>query len=144
MVDKPLLAKGLAEIRDAVLRIRDVLPARFEDFAKDRTAREVVVLNLFVALQLCLTLAAHWLADEGRKVPAGYRDLFLALAGTGALEAGLASRLAAASGLRNLIAHRYGIIDWARIHAIAGRDLDDLLAFCTQLALRADQAPPGP
>lgn len=96
------------------------------------------MLNLFVALQHCLSLAAHWLADEGRKVPAGYRDLFLSLADTGTLEAGLASRLAGAAGLRNLIAHRYGVIDWTRIHAIASHDLDDLLAFCAQLAQRAD------
>lgn len=142
MVDKPLLAKVLADIRDAVLRIREVLPREVGDFANDRTAREVVALNLFVALQQCLSLAAHWLADEGRKVPGGYRDLFLALADTGVLEAGLASRLAAAAGLRNLIAHRYGVIDWARIHAIASHDLDDLLAFCEQLARRADQTSP--
>ena len=103
---------------------------------------EVVVLNLFVALQQCLSLAAHWLADEGRKVPAGYRDLFLALAETGVLDADLASRLAAAAGLRNLIAHRYGVIDWARIHAIATDDLDDLLAFCAQIARRADPTRP--
>lgn len=142
VVDKPLLAKGLAEIRDAVLRIRDVLPRELTEFARDRTAREVVVLNLFVALQQCLALAAHWLADEGRKVPAGYRDLFRELADTGTLEPDLASRLAAAAGLRNLIAHRYAVIDWNRIHAIASGDLDDLLAFCEQLARRAGPAAP--
>jgi hypothetical protein len=31
--------------------------------------REVVILNLFVALQECLSLAAHWLADAGLDVP---------------------------------------------------------------------------
>ena len=38
--------------------------------------------------------------------------------------------LAAAAGLRNLIAHRYGALDWSRIHVIAGTQLDDLLQFC--------------
>jgi uncharacterized protein YutE (UPF0331/DUF86 family) len=34
------------------------------------------------------------------------------------------------SGLRNLIAHRYGALDWQRIHTIAATQLDDLLRFC--------------
>jgi uncharacterized protein YutE (UPF0331/DUF86 family) len=49
----------------------------------------------------------------------------------------LAARLAAASGLRNLVAHQYGVLDWTRIHTLATERLDDLLAFCDQLASRA-------
>jgi len=139
VVDRTLLAKSIADIRDAVLRIREVLPSEEARFASDRTAREVVVLNLFVAVQQCLTLAAHRLADAGRSVPSGYRDLFHALAQTGVLPPDLATRLAAAAGLRNLIAHRYGVLDWKRIFAIATTGLDDLLAFCDALA-RADDS----
>jgi hypothetical protein len=63
MVDKTLLAKAIADVRDAVARIKEVLPAAPDDFARDRTAREVVALNLFVALQQCLSIAAHWLVS---------------------------------------------------------------------------------
>lgn len=133
MVDRALLAKALADIRDAVARIRQVLPADAAAFARDRTAREVVVLNLFVALQLCLSMATHWLADAGLDVPTGYREALLALGDRGLLSKELALRLAAASGLRNLIAHRYGVLDWQRIHLIAATQLDDLLQFCGEI-----------
>ncbi len=134
MVDKAVLAKKIASVRDAVARIRAVLPADVESFAADRTAREVVVLNLFVALQECVALAAHWLADSGADVPAGYRELFLSLARDGVLDASLAQKLAAASGLRNLVAHQYGVLDWNRIYEIASSHLDDLLSYCEALA----------
>lgn len=140
MVDKALLAKAIADIRDAVKRIREVLPEDAGDFATDRTIREVVVLNLFVALQQCLSLATHWLADAGRQVPSGYREVFMALADQKVLTADVAGRLATAAGLRNLIAHRYGVLDWGRIHAIASSDLGDLLEFTKQLARRSDDA----
>src|SRR3989304_5160486 len=65
VVDRALLGKQVATVRDAVTRIRAVLPASREAFEADRTAREVVVLNLFVAIQVCLDLAAHWLPHEG-------------------------------------------------------------------------------
>lgn len=140
MVDSAVLARKLAAIRDAVGRVRDVLPDSVETFRSDRTAREVVTLNLFLALQESIALATHWLADAGWDVPHSYGEVFTVLADRGVLERELALRLRAAAGLRNLIAHQYGIVDVDRIFAIASNDLGDLLAFCQQLAQRADAA----
>lgn len=76
---------------------------------------------------------------EGRlDVPAAYRDALLALGERGVLPPDLAERLAAASGLRNLIAHRYGVIDARRIHEIASTQLGDLLAFCEAIERAVD------
>ena len=138
MVDKALVASKIAAVRDAVTRIRAVLPPDVETFISDRTAREVTVLNIFVALQDCLSLAAHWLADLGLDVPESYADVFRRLGERGVVPADLAGRLAAASGFRNLVAHQYALLDWARVHAIASERLDDLLQFCDHLARSTD------
>lgn len=134
MVDKALLAGKVAAIRDAVARIRSVLPATADAFASDRTAREVVTFNLFLALQDAIALAAHWLADEGRTVPASYGEIFAALGAAGVIDDRLAGRLRAAAGLRNLVAHQYGVLDVNRVFQIARDDLDDLLTFCQQVS----------
>ena len=131
VVDRPLLAKQVATVRDAVARIRAMLPPSQEAFEGDRTAREVVVLNLFVAIQACLDLAAHWLADEGWDVPQRYGEIFLALADHGVIPRPLALRQVAATGFRNLVAHQYGALEWARLYATASSsELDHLEAFC--------------
>ncbi len=137
MVDNALLAVKVAAIRDAVARVRAVIPPDPRALADDRTAREVVVLNVFVALQECLDLAAHWLADDGREVPQSYREVFLALTKHEVISRDLAERLAHASGFRNLVAHRYGVLDPVLIHRIASHDLGDLEEFCAALASRA-------
>lgn len=137
MVDRAVLAEKIAAVRDAVARIREVLPPSAEELAADRTRREIVVLNLFVALQESLTLATHWLADAGLDVPQAYADVFRSLGERGLLEPALAARLAAAAGLRNLIAHRDGALDWRRLHDLATTRLDDVLALCEALAQRA-------
>ena len=139
MVDEAILAEKIASVRDAVARIREVLPPERESFRADRTVREVVILNLFVALQDCLSLAAHWLSDAGLDVPQSYAQVLLRLGERGVVAPDLAARLAAASGLRNLVAHRYGAIDWDRIHEIASTRLDELLAFCEALARKASE-----
>src|SRR5262245_24805221 len=108
VVDKAVLASKIAAVRDATARIRSVLPPSADAFRADRTAREVVIFNLLVAIQTCLDLAAHWLADEGWDVPPTYGDIFVALANHGVIDVALARRLAAAAGLRNLVARQYG------------------------------------
>ena len=137
MVDRTLLAKKIAAIRDATRRVRSVLPGELVDFERDRTVREVVVLNLFVALQGCLDLASHWVSDEGWDVPTSYGALFEMLADNGVIDAALARRLVAASGFRNLVAHQYGALDWRRVHSIARDGTADLEAFCAALANRS-------
>lgn len=137
VVDSALLAAKVATARDATARVRAVLPASTEAFIADRTAREVVTLNVFVAIQACLDLAAHWLADAGWEMPATYADVFGALARHGVIPSDLATRLAGAAAFRNLIAHQYGVLDWRRVYALAASDLGDLDGFCVTLADRA-------
>lgn len=114
-----------------------MLPPSREAFEADRTVREIVVLNLFVGIQTCLDLAAHWLADEGWDVPQRYGEIFVSLADHGIIPRSLAIRLVGAAGLRNLVAHQYGALDWARIYATAASSaLEDLDAFCAALAAK--------
>lgn len=134
MVDRGILAGKTAAVEDAVRQIREVLPANADALRGDRLVRESVILNLFVAIQECVSLASHALSDGGWSVPSTYAAVFLSLADHGILSSDLARRLGSAAGFRNLIAHRYGDIDTERLYAIASTGPDDLLAFCAELA----------
>ena len=133
MVDESVRAAKTAAILDAVQRIRETLPATAQEFLDDRSMREIVTLNLFVAIQAAIDLAIHWVADEGWAVPATYGEVFRALADHGVIDRGLAERLFKAAGLRNLIAHQYGDIDFALVYASASAELDDFVTFCGSL-----------
>jgi uncharacterized protein YutE (UPF0331/DUF86 family) len=104
VVDRALLAVRIASVRDATARIRSTLSPSADAFLADRTAREVVLLDLFLAIQTCVDLGAHWLADEGWVVPGSYADIFRALADHEIIERRLSLRLSSASGFRNLVA----------------------------------------
>lgn len=56
----------------AAARVRAVLPDSVDRLAADRTSREVVVLNLFVARQESVPLAAH---ARNSFLPTDYIDL---------------------------------------------------------------------
>jgi uncharacterized protein YutE (UPF0331/DUF86 family) len=137
VVDRALIAAKVAAVRDACGRVESVLPTTADAFLTDRTTREIVVLNVFVALQECMSLGTHWLADAGLDVPQTYGDVFRRLGDRGVIPVDLAGRLAAASGFHNLVAHQYGVLDWKRVYTVASEHLDDLLRFCDTLASRA-------
>jgi uncharacterized protein YutE (UPF0331/DUF86 family) len=137
VVDSALLAAKIPAVHDATTRVRTVLPDSADAFVTDRTAREVVTLNLFVAIRACLDLAAHWLADAGWNMPGNYADVFAALAEHGVISHELGTCLASAAAFRNLVARQYGVLDWRRVYALAASDLGDLDAFCATLARRA-------
>ena len=75
-------------------------------------------------------------------MPQSYGEVFTVLGERGVLDRELAQRLRSAAGLRNLIAHQYGILDFDRIFAIATSQRGDLLDFCEQLARRAGAEDP--
>lgn len=137
MVDRDIVAGKVAIIRDAVERVREVLPPEAALFVADRGTREIVALNLLVAIQESIDLAAHWIADAGLAVPGTQRELFDRLADHGIVSRDLASRLSAACGMRNVIAHQYGTVDWVRVHGAATSDLSDLEALCESAARQA-------
>jgi uncharacterized protein YutE (UPF0331/DUF86 family) len=59
------------------------------------------------------------------------------LADHGVISQVLALRLVGAAGLRNLVAHQYGAVQWGRIYgAASSSDLDELEAFSAALAAK--------
>ena len=134
MVDSAMLAAKLAIVRDAVNRIAAVLPPTLAEFRADRSAREIVTLNLFVAIQECLALASHILADAAWGVPKSYAESFTVLADHDVIEPELAARMRSAAGLRNLLAHQYGIVDFDRLYEFACDHSADLTAYSAALA----------
>lgn len=98
-------------------------------FFADAKARDLALFYLFLAIQECIDLAAHWVADEGWGEPDDAGSAFDLLAARGVIEAGTATALRAAAGLRNRIAHGYASLDYGRVHREAQAGLPALRRF---------------
>jgi uncharacterized protein YutE (UPF0331/DUF86 family) len=106
-------------------------------FAADRRDRDLAIFYLFLAIQECVDLAAHWVADAGWGAPDDAGSTFDVLAERRVLRPELADTLRKAAGLRNRIAHGYAMLDYARVQDEA---LDGLPALRTFLAAVAREA----
>lgn len=91
---------------------------------------------LQLAIQICIDIAAYLLATAGRPAPNRYQDLFTGLRPEG-LDERLATGLAQAAGLRNILVHDYLEIDDEIIWGALDH-LDDLRGFAAYVLDRLD------
>jgi uncharacterized protein YutE (UPF0331/DUF86 family) len=113
------VARATTRLDDA-LRLFDRPPEVFEAAVKDR---DLALFYLFLALQECIDLAAHWVADAGWGSPDDAGSTFDVMADRGAIPRELATTLRQGVGLRNRIAHGYAALDYQRVRAEALRDI---------------------
>lgn len=101
-------------------------PRKFNLSIKDR---DVATFYLFLAIQECIDLAAHWVVDEGWGSPDSAGESFDILAERHVIDGELANQLRGAVGLRNRIVHGYAAVDHRRLHREAKEGIQSLRSF---------------
>jgi len=134
VVDRDVVAARLASVADRVARVRARAKADPAALAADRDSLDLVAFNLMLAVQACLDVASHVIADEGWLPAAEFASAFRRLQEHGAISEPTASALVRAAGLRNVVAHAYGRVDVGLLHAAATLGTRDLERFTYELS----------
>jgi uncharacterized protein YutE (UPF0331/DUF86 family) len=108
-----------------------------EEFVADRRGRDLALFYLFLAIQECIDLAAHWVADEGWAPPDDAGSTFDVLADRGVITRPVADGLRGAAGLRNRIAHGYAMLDYRRVQQESREGIGPLRVFLEAVASAA-------
>lgn len=108
-----------------------------EAFEKATKERDLALFYLFLALQECIDLAAHWVADADWGMPDDAGSTFDELADRNAIPRELADRLREGVGLRNRIAHGYALLDYKRVRSEAIAGIPSLRAFLAAVGREA-------
>ncbi len=112
-----------------------------EAFRAATRDRDLAIFYLFLALQECIDLAAHWVADAGWGVPDDAGSTFDTLADRGAIARDLADSLRQGVGLRNRIAHGYALLDYSRVRAEALAGIPAMRLFLAAIGREAGVPP---
>lgn len=143
MVDLDIVAKKLGELFQRVDRIRSFQRASAEELTADLDAMELVSFNLLLAVQTCLDLASHVIADEEWEPAASLGDSFLRLQQHGVLSRETALAMKSAAGMRNEIAHGYSKIDPEKVFEAVVNGTADLERFGRELGAWTSRHIPG-
>lgn len=130
MLDKLRIKSRIAEIRKRILRLQDIIQnTKREKFIEDDLSTAALERNLEVAIQSCIDIASHIVAQIALEKPTENRDLFSILAKHEIIPKNLSERLMLMSGLRNILAHEYLEIDEGRVYDSVKNDLDDIIEY---------------
>jgi uncharacterized protein YutE (UPF0331/DUF86 family) len=135
-----ILAK-ITAIRQKMRRAREKLPETVAEFEGDLDLRDIVIHNLWQALQAAIDLASHVVSEEGYGQPDSFGSVFDLLVQNGVLADELGARMRRAVGLRNLIVHEYARLDLSLVHRVVAEDLADVERFLHALAAHVGLLP---
>jgi uncharacterized protein YutE (UPF0331/DUF86 family) len=135
-MDRLIVERKLDSLQRCLARIASKRPQTVAQLSADIDLQDVLVLNLSRAVQICVDLAAHLLADAPVPPPNTMGETFERLAQAGVIQAGLALRMKKAVGFRNIAVHAYDAIDWNIVFAIVTGHLEDFREFARAVAVR--------
>ena len=129
MVDADVVARRVLALSKAIGHLKRSDADDAVRLASDAMLRAAAERWLQIAIEACIDIAYHVVAENEWTPPDAARGSFLTLAGHGVIDRDLALRLGAAAGLRNVLVHDYVAVDLERLARVVREDLDDLAQF---------------
>jgi uncharacterized protein YutE (UPF0331/DUF86 family) len=118
-MDREVIEQKLESLRRCLQRVAEKCPSDPNTLGQDPDLQDIVTVNLTRAVQVCVDLGAHLIADMDVPPPDTMGQTFDSLANVGAIPEDLAKQLKKAVGFRNIAVHHYEAIDWMIVHRIA-------------------------
>jgi len=115
----------LSELLAELERIRADGRAAYDAAFRDRLAAQHAIQ---LAIQICVDIGAHLIAELRLRMPNDYRGVFAVLREPLGLSSDLVEGLSAAAGMRNVLVHAYLEVDDEEVWNALGH-LDDLREF---------------
>jgi uncharacterized protein YutE (UPF0331/DUF86 family) len=109
--------------------LRQLQGVDFKTYVENKLVRRTVERTLHLAVEACLDIGQHIIAQEGFRRPADNQDVFTVLAEERIVSGELLPSLIAMAKFRNLIVHDYARIDNAIVFGILKRRLSDFDAY---------------
>lgn len=136
-MDRLIVQERLESLRRCIARVEAKRSPTVDALAGDPDAQDILSLNLTRAVQLCVDIGAHLIADTNAPSPQNMGETFDRLAAMSYISSSLAARMKAAVGFRNVVIHHYQTVDWEIVHRITHERLDDFREFARAMASRA-------
>jgi uncharacterized protein YutE (UPF0331/DUF86 family)/predicted nucleotidyltransferase len=116
-VNKELLKSRIVEVLECIAALReDILSRSREQVATSRLYRSSMERYMHIAVEAMLDACRHIVSAKKLGIPETYKDLVKLLRDNGILPVELAAKMEEFVGLRNILVHRYIVIDHERLY----------------------------
>ncbi|MGQ9780014.1 MAG: type VII toxin-antitoxin system HepT family RNase toxin [Bacillota bacterium] len=127
------IIRRLEFVRTELTDLEAFTGLEYSRYLSDRVIRRNIERMIENIINALTDIGKIILAQTDVEMPESYRGIFEKLGALGWLDAGLATRLAEATRLRNILAHQYLDIKWKHIEAFLAQGRCDALAFLERM-----------
>ena len=135
-VDIATLQKRTQEILSLVRDLKELSDITFARFEKNRERQYAVMHVLQLAIEACLSLGNHIVAQERLGIPGSYQDTFSLLDRGGILPTEFADEMKKMARFRNRLVHIYWDIDLEQLYGVITERLGDFEIFVKHIRMR--------
>jgi uncharacterized protein YutE (UPF0331/DUF86 family) len=128
-MDKEVAVARLESLRRCIQRIKDKTPPSSSELLDNSDLQDIICINLERAVQICVDLASHIIAESDMTAPSSMGQSFEHLHKLDLISEKLAKRMKKAVGFRNIAVHAYQEINWEIVYAIITSRLEDFVEF---------------
>ncbi len=128
-LDINLLIEKANEIRKATKDMQQYTAVNLETFLKDTKLIDATKYKFLIAIEGCISICNHIASRIGKKVPESYSDCFNIIAEAGVISKKMAENLMKMVKFRNLLMHRYWVIDDRKVYQYSKDNLNDIEKF---------------
>ena len=129
MVNPEVIAVRLSRLREYLGYLKTLRRYSYRQFSTDPFIRGNVERYLHLAIECCLDMGNHLIADRGLRRAEDYREIFLILGEAKILPAAFAKRVAPMGGFRNILVHDYLRVDPRKVYEVLQKRLPDFERF---------------
>lgn len=135
-MDREVIAQKLESLRRCLKRVEEKCPSDPATLEREPDLQDIITLNLTRAVQLCVDIGSHLIAEMDVPPPDTMGQTFDILTQVGVIDSNLGTQLKKAVGFRNIAVHNYQVIDWAIVHTLARHHLGDFTVFAKAISAR--------
>lgn len=132
-MDRDVLYNKIESLRRCLNRVESKTPGSSDELLDNIDLQDIISVNLERAVQNCVDIASHLLAELEYPAPDTMSDAFRLLQKPGIVNAKVAQAMIKAVGFRNTVVHAYQEVDWRIVFAIATERLGNFRDFACQV-----------
>ena len=129
MVDKSLLMRKLADLDTYAHQVGEFTSVTLHEYEENWKTQRIVERTLQMAIEVCVDIANHIIADSAFRIPTTYAESFQVLEENRIIDKKLQENLSRMCKFRNIVVHEYDKVDPAIVIAILRNNLNDFDVF---------------
>lgn len=127
--ENEVLIRLFGELHLAVEKLKNLSQTSQETFLRSFEKTDSAKYNFIVAVEAAIDICNHLIASRSLGTPEEYADIFRVMKEAGAFDDEFTEKLVQMARFRNLLVHRYWMVDDRQVYRILQEELGDFKLF---------------